>query len=649
MSISAKESPDYDSPLRLTSSNLSLEPWYHGKITRIRSESLVKKAGDFLVRDSISMPGDYVLTAFWKGRALHFQINKVMPRKNFGTITYQFEDEQFESIVDLITFYQAYQKPITVASECLIKNPVINICGVKVFDPVEDIEQNYSNIRRSFNNKPGFERCLSQQVLLNETRKLLANNRTASLSATNLSDNNENLNNHKQHFSLAALLSRPLPIPEKKSPDPAQSKTSIDNTPASASNQEQNDYCEMDYDAMEDTPADIIDAYSNKLYRSQQHTSLTSLNSIKPLSSVQSVPSMTQSCFDVSKLNWRLPRTESIPSLPERKAGCSSTRDSGFVTDTSDYDHPTMQKPGPSGICDATNHYSSFRETDQIDFNKYVRQLRNIMTSKGPSYCAELIMLEDCRLLQFLQNSQSQAKSKQNLNGLSLILLPQGAAIRERLIERARSLHFVCVLSILKVSDTFRGKILSYWIAIAQTLLKTYGNLFSFLTIVTSLCAKAILQKYSLLKLIDQSILDEFNTKLLPLAESLRKGNELPSEISDTITIPVIQPILDLLSSRPSSFFLDTANLSSQIESLWRWLELGRSWSVESDVYQKRAGQICRHQILDTDNIFMMDYYRKYLFCTNNLATLETNVLQPQYNLLINQINGLTNNLSSIT
>ncbi|EFO19248.1 hypothetical protein LOAG_09246 [Loa loa] len=76
MSLVAAVTPTYDIPRPSHEAVLRLETWYHGMLTRLRSECLVRSEGDFLVRDSISFKGDYVLTVFWNGHAIHFQINK---------------------------------------------------------------------------------------------------------------------------------------------------------------------------------------------------------------------------------------------------------------------------------------------------------------------------------------------------------------------------------------------------------------------------------------------------------------------------------------------------------------------------------------------------------------------------------------------
>ena len=48
--------------------DLSRCPWYHGPTTRIASEMSLARDMDFLVRDCISSPGDYVLTTRWRGQ-----------------------------------------------------------------------------------------------------------------------------------------------------------------------------------------------------------------------------------------------------------------------------------------------------------------------------------------------------------------------------------------------------------------------------------------------------------------------------------------------------------------------------------------------------------------------------------------------------
>ncbi|KAF6215240.1 hypothetical protein GE061_009992 [Apolygus lucorum] len=111
--------------LSLDSRDLRSHAWYHGAIPRSRAEEILKYPGEFLVRDCTSQPGNYVLTCKSQGVCLHFVINKVViqPDTVYERVQYQFEDEPFDTVPDLITFYVGSGKPVTSASRARIQHP----------------------------------------------------------------------------------------------------------------------------------------------------------------------------------------------------------------------------------------------------------------------------------------------------------------------------------------------------------------------------------------------------------------------------------------------------------------------------------------------------------------------------------------------
>ena len=107
--------------------------WYHGPITRIAAELGVGGAdGDFLVRDCISSSGDLVLTCRWGGQALHFRLNRVLSAAageqasscHEPRLLYQFEDECFAGVSDLVEHHVRKAVPISALSGAVIRNPV---------------------------------------------------------------------------------------------------------------------------------------------------------------------------------------------------------------------------------------------------------------------------------------------------------------------------------------------------------------------------------------------------------------------------------------------------------------------------------------------------------------------------------------------
>ncbi|XP_040896901.1 breast cancer anti-estrogen resistance protein 3 isoform X2 [Toxotes jaculatrix] len=100
--------------------------WYHGAIPRQVAENLVQRDGDFLIRDSLSSPGSYVLTCQWRNAAQHFKINKkvVMLNEAYSRVEYRLEREGFDSVPALIRYYVGNRKPVSQVVGAIIFQPI---------------------------------------------------------------------------------------------------------------------------------------------------------------------------------------------------------------------------------------------------------------------------------------------------------------------------------------------------------------------------------------------------------------------------------------------------------------------------------------------------------------------------------------------
>uniref|UniRef100_A0A8C0ILW4 SHC-transforming protein 2 n=1 Tax=Chelonoidis abingdonii TaxID=106734 RepID=A0A8C0ILW4_CHEAB len=97
---------------------LKREPWYHGKMSRRDAEKLLQMDGDFLVRDSITNPGQYVLTGMNSGQPKHLLL--VDPEGVVRT-----KDVLFESISHLINYHLQNEQPIVAAESELHLRQVV--------------------------------------------------------------------------------------------------------------------------------------------------------------------------------------------------------------------------------------------------------------------------------------------------------------------------------------------------------------------------------------------------------------------------------------------------------------------------------------------------------------------------------------------
>ncbi|KAM9861132.1 SHC-transforming protein 1-like [Aulostomus maculatus] len=95
------------------------EGWFHGRIGREQAESLLMSSGDFLVRESSSACGQYVLSGMEGATVRHLLL--VDPRGQVRT-----RDQVFLSVGHLVRFHMESQMPIVSgSSELCLKQPIL--------------------------------------------------------------------------------------------------------------------------------------------------------------------------------------------------------------------------------------------------------------------------------------------------------------------------------------------------------------------------------------------------------------------------------------------------------------------------------------------------------------------------------------------
>ncbi|KAJ8267802.1 hypothetical protein COCON_G00129740 [Conger conger] len=116
--LAANDSFDEGSTAPPLVRQLHREPWFHGSLSRRQAESLLGRDGDFLVRESGTTPGQYVLTGQQGGQPKHLLL--VDPEGVVRT-----KHHRFDSVSHLITYHMDNRLPIVSAgSEVCLQRPV---------------------------------------------------------------------------------------------------------------------------------------------------------------------------------------------------------------------------------------------------------------------------------------------------------------------------------------------------------------------------------------------------------------------------------------------------------------------------------------------------------------------------------------------
>uniref|UniRef100_A0A672FVB2 SH2 domain containing 3C n=1 Tax=Salarias fasciatus TaxID=181472 RepID=A0A672FVB2_SALFA len=118
--------------LKLSEHDVRSHAWYHGPIPTEVSESLLLNHGDFLVRDSQSSHGDFVLSSCWEQKTLHLPIRRtVVPSTHtYPRVQYSLEEGEgeegkaFSSLQALVHFYVGGRAALTRGGGAQMVQPV---------------------------------------------------------------------------------------------------------------------------------------------------------------------------------------------------------------------------------------------------------------------------------------------------------------------------------------------------------------------------------------------------------------------------------------------------------------------------------------------------------------------------------------------
>ncbi|XP_049688704.1 SH2 domain-containing protein 3C isoform X1 [Accipiter gentilis] len=563
---------ELEEELKLSSTDLRSHAWYHGRIPREVSESLVQRNGDFLIRDSLTSLGDYVLTCRWRNEPLHFKINKVTVKSSEGhtRVQYLFEQESFDNVPALVRFYVGNRKAISEQSGAIVYCPINRTFPLRYLEasyglangkhggPHSPATQKGGHIkRRSITMTDGLtadkitraEGCPTS-VSLPHHRDIIRNcavsvdqiqdlhSPMSPISENPVSPAYSTVTRLKPHACQAAGIAPASPVIRRSSepqlcpgnnskplPDPAHSTHS---TPCHG-------YARA-------SPSPSVNSYSDP-----DTGHYCQLHPTSPIS--RDRPAHDTKQLSTKSYMERLKVEEGQRGTVENGSGEAEAgqRLKGEL-DFMGFVPPTMETTSSFNPV-AFQSLLIPMENKPLEM-AVLKKVKELLAEVDVKTLAKHITKVDCLVARILGVTVEMQRLMGVSSGMELLTLPHGHQLRLDLLERFHTMSIMIAVDILGCTGSMeeRAALLHKTIQLAAELKSTMGNMFSFAAVMNALEMTQIARLEQTWMVLRQRHTEGailYEKKLKPFLKSLNEGKEGPP-LTNT-TFPHIMPLVTLL------------------------------------------------------------------------------------------------------
>ncbi|NXU11349.1 BCAR3 protein, partial [Pardalotus punctatus] len=583
---------ELEEELQLSSDDLRSHAWYHGRIPRQVAESLVQRDGDFLIRDSLSSPGNFVLTCQWKNTSQHFKINKTVLRLNeaYCRVQYQFELESFDTVPGLVRYYVGNRTPISKQSGAIIFQPINRTVPLRCLEekygvtPVQKKEpstpdgktETAKRLSLGISSMQSPEQSIPRGNLLRNKEK--SGSQPASLD--HVLEKRFPLKAHQSESYLLIGSRHPSRSPEADAnscpsspafrtgsepslsptavqkvtsesqlgealrgsdsqlcpkPPPKPSKAPLMKPPDSplASHSSEGHYCELNPSRHPSATKQHLcqkNSYVEHLTRKEKGAFRNSETSYLILDDDPTVNSA-----DPLEASTQMAEEDSIFSAPVYET-VSSFKPNDFESKLL----PPENKP---------------LETSML------KRVKELFTNNNPKVIAQHILRMDCKVARIVEVSEEMRKNMGGISGLELITLPYGHQLRLDLVERHNTMAIGIAVDILGCTGNVedRAATLNRIIQVAVELKESLGDLYGFSAIMKALempQVSRLEQTWTALRHCYTQTAIMYEKQLKPSCKALHEGqDEWTSDApQNNLTVPLLIPLVTLMERQAVAF-----------------------------------------------------------------------------------------------
>ncbi|XP_022593812.1 breast cancer anti-estrogen resistance protein 3-like isoform X1 [Seriola dumerili] len=610
---------ELEEELKLSTEDPRSHAWYHGPLTREAAESLFERDGDFLVRDSSSAPGDYVLSCFWKNGPMHFKIIRVVlrPKKGYSRELFQFEEDRFDNVPALIRFYVGDRRPISQASGAVIFHPITRTLPLRVI--VEQNVQPKSSSGGDSSRGAGEEKHTDP-----DKRRSFSSAYTDTLQAINplLRSGSQpaNLENVGRRPSLQSAQSdsnlrtavpqttqsedtSPAPISPVfrtgseplLSPRPRHTRPSHPGGGVTLRGSDGQLHPRAPPKPLRvstvfpnaipppptDSDRDPSSCYTELVIQVPQSQRKGHVDRLRAEEKWQSRARLTETSFGF--LEAQKSEASSQLLLEEELQ-----RKAAEEEDDWHFERPHTE----SGSCFQLDRFESLLlpENNRPLEPSVLLALKEIFNRSNANSTALHMLSVDCQVARIVGVTDEQKRIMGVGSGLELVTLPHGHQLRQDLLERHHLIALGVAVDILGCTGTVsqRATVLHKVISLAQALKEHAHNLYSFSAVMKALEMPQILRLQMTWRALRRNHTESavlFEKKLKPFVNSLNDGDD--SVVEGPIALPHLVPLLMLMEGEDP-----VENSDRGCQLLYDVLQSARSAALNAQDYQKHANTL---------------------------------------------------------
>ncbi|XP_006154132.1 SH2 domain-containing protein 3C isoform X2 [Tupaia chinensis] len=595
---------ELEEELKLSSTDLRSHAWYHGRIPREVSETLVQRNGDFLIRDSLTSLGDYVLTCRWRNQALHFKINKVVVKagESYTHIQYLFEQESFDHVPALVRYHVGSRKAVSEQSGAIIYCPVNRTFPLRYLEASYGLGQG-SGKAASPASPSGPKGSHMKRRSVTMTDGLTADKVTRSdgcPTSASLPQPRDSIRSCALSMDQIPDLRSPMaPISESPSSPAYSTVTRVHAAPAAPS---------------------ATAPPASPVTRRSSEPQLCSRNAPKPLGELdkgpptspsralcKASPSPSLSSYSDPDSGHYCQLQPPVRGSRDWAAGEASSRQARSYGERLKEQLENGVPEGDGGkaftvpTVEATSSFNpaTFQSLLIPKDNRplevgLLRKVKELLTEVDARTLARHVTKVDCLVARILGVTKEMQTLMGVRWGMELLTLPHGRQLRLDLLERFHTMSIMLAVDILGCTGSAeeRAALLHKTIQLAAELRGTMGNMFSFAAVMGALDMAQISRLEQTWVTLRQRHTEGailYEKKLKPFLKSLNEGKEGPP-LSNT-TFPHVLPLITLLEcdSAPAEGPEPWGSTEHGVEVVLAHLEAARTVAHHGGLYHTNA------------------------------------------------------------